>query len=195
MLALPLATAALGTAPTIITMLLLYGLAIYSSLLMLEVNLRSGVGDNLHIITGKILGRKGQIIQGLAFLSLLYAVIVVYQLGGSSLLTARLERLDIQISDASAIAIFTLIFGSFIGFGLKWVDKASRFLFTTLVGLFFVVIFSLIPEVKIVNLSRMVQMDTPEIPAFDYISISHTNCLLIFQCSYVYCFGGALPWR
>ena len=172
MLALPLATAALGTAPTIITMLLLYGLAIYSSLLMLEVNLRSGVGDNLHIITGKILGRRGQVIQGLAFLSLLYAVIVVYQLGGSSLLTARLERLDIQISDASAIAIFTLIFGSFIGFGLKWVDKASRFLFTTLVGLFFVVVFSLIPEVRIVNLSRMVPMDTPEIPAFDYFLLA-----------------------
>ena len=172
MLALPLVTAALGTLGTVITLVVVYALAIYSSLLMLEVNLRSGVGDNLHVITGKILGKPGQLIQGLAFLSLLYAIIVVYQLGGSSLLIARFEKLNIELSEFSAIAIFTLGFGSFIAFGVAAVDKASRLLFSALVGLFFVVVFSLIPEVKFINISSIKPMDTKEIPSFDFFLIA-----------------------
>lgn len=82
MLALPLATAALGIIPAILLLVVIWGISAYTSLLMLEINLRSGVGDNVHAITGKLLGKKGQIIQGASFLSLLFALTAAYLTGG-----------------------------------------------------------------------------------------------------------------
>ncbi|MGS0729952.1 aromatic amino acid transport family protein, partial [Shewanella sp. 0m-11] len=56
MLALPLATASLGTLPALLLLIAIWGVSIYTSLLMLEINLRTGVGLNMHSITGKTLG-------------------------------------------------------------------------------------------------------------------------------------------
>jgi len=86
MLALPLATASLGTIPALLLLIVIWGISIYTSLLMLEINLRAGVGLNVHTITGKTLGKTGQFIQGGAFLSLLFSLTMVYLMGGSSLL-------------------------------------------------------------------------------------------------------------
>lgn len=60
MLALPLATAALGIIPALVLLVVIWGVSAYTSLLMLEINLRTGVGDNVHAITGKLLGKKAR---------------------------------------------------------------------------------------------------------------------------------------
>ncbi|MCE9679310.1 amino acid permease [Shewanella sp. AS1] len=148
MLALPLATASLGTIPALLLLVAIWGISIYTSLLMLEINLRAGVGLNVHMITGMTLGKVGQFIQGASFLSLLFALTMVYLMGGSSLLESRFEPLGIEMSRNTAILLFTLIFGGFIAIGVAWIDKASRLLFTAMVALFVVVVFFLLPEVN-----------------------------------------------
>ncbi|MBM7073804.1 amino acid permease [Shewanella sp. 202IG2-18] len=150
MLALPLATAGLGTLPAIALLMVIWGITAYTALLMLEINLRSGVGDNVHAITGKTLGKTGQFIQGASFLSLLYALTMVYLLGGSSLFASKLELVFGQPVDSKlTIILFTLIFGGFVAVGVSLVDKVSRFLFPLMVALFIVVVFFLSPEVHI----------------------------------------------
>ena len=150
MLALPLATAGLGTLPAIALLVILWLVSAYTALLMLEINLRSGVGDNVHVITGKTLGKVGQLIQGASFLSLLYALTMVYLLGGSSLFESKFESLFGQALDTKlTIILFTLIFGGLIAVGVSWVDKASRLLFPLMVILFVVLVFFLLPEVHI----------------------------------------------
>ncbi|BAJ03627.1 aromatic amino acid transport family protein [Shewanella violacea] len=152
MLALPLATASLGTLPALLLLVVIWGISIYTSLLMLEINLRTGVGDNVHAITGKILGKFGQLFQGASFMSLLFALTMVYLMGGSSLLESRFEPLGITLDNQVAVLLFTVLFGGIIAVGVGWIDKISRFLFTTMVALLVIVVAFLFPDV---NLSVM----------------------------------------
>ncbi|MCL1124083.1 amino acid permease [Shewanella surugensis] len=149
MLALPLATAALGMIPAVLLLVVIWGISIYTSLLMLEVNLRSGVGDNVHAITGKLLGKKGQFIQGLSFLSLLFALTAAYLTGGSSLLVLKARTMfDVVLDNQLAVIIFTVSLGLFAALGVAWVDKVSRFLFSLMVILLVVMVGVLLPEVS-----------------------------------------------
>lgn len=151
MLALPLATAALGIIPALILLVVIWAISAYTSLLMLEINLRSGVGDNVHVITGKTLGKVGQLIQGGSFLSLLFALTMVYLMGGSSLLETRLEPIGINMSNQVAVILFTVFFGGLIAIGVKWIDKISRILFTAMVLLLAVVVSFLLPDVNLLS--------------------------------------------
>ncbi|WP_299490685.1 aromatic amino acid transport family protein [uncultured Shewanella sp.] len=149
MLALPLATAALGMFPAVVLLVAIWGISIYTSLLMLEVNLRSGVGDNVHAITGKLLGKKGQFIQGLSFLSLLFALTAAYLTGGSSLLVLKARTMfDVVLDNQLAVILFTVCLGLFAALGVAWVDKVSRFLFSLMVILLVVMVGVLLPEVS-----------------------------------------------
>ena len=151
MLALPLATAALGIIPALILLVVIWAISAYTSLLMLEINLRSGVGDNVHVITGKTLGKVGQLIQGGSFLSLLFALTMVYLMGGSSLLETRLEPIGINMSNQVAVILFTVFFGGLIAVGVKWIDKISRILFTAMVLLLVIVVSFLLPDVNLMT--------------------------------------------
>ncbi|WP_350432525.1 aromatic amino acid transport family protein [Shewanella sp. H8] len=151
MLALPLATAALGMIPALILLVIIWALSAYTSLLMLEINLHSGVGDNVHAITGKTLGNIGQLIQGGSFLSLLFALTMVYLMGGSSLLETRLAPIGINMSNQVAVILFTVIFGGLIAIGVKWIDKVSRILFTSMVVLLVIVVAFLLPDVNVIS--------------------------------------------
>ncbi len=154
MLALPLATAALGMIPAILLMVVIWGLSAYTSLLMLEINLRSGVGDNVHAITGKLLGKKGQMVQGASFLSLLFALTAAYLTGGSSLLVLKVQNMfDIVLDNQLAVVLFTLVLGGFAALGVAWVDKVSRFLFSLMILLLIVVVLFLLPEVSISSMA------------------------------------------
>ncbi len=149
MLALPLATAALGIIPAILLLVVIWGVSAYTSLLMLEVNLRTGVGDNLHAITGKILGKRGQLIQGASFLSLLFALTAAYLTGGSSLLVLKAEAMfGIALDNQLAVVIFTLTLGLLAAFGVAWVDKVSRILFSLMIALLVITVGFLLPEVS-----------------------------------------------
>ncbi|ACJ31067.1 Aromatic amino acid permease [Shewanella piezotolerans WP3] len=147
MLALPLATASLGTIPALLLLVVIWGVSIYTSLLMLEINLRAGVGLNVHAITGKTLGKFGQLIQGGSFLSLLFALTMVYLMGGSSLLESKMELVGMQMDNQIAVLLFTAIFGGFIAVGVRWIDKVSRVLFTSMIALLVIVVAYLLPEV------------------------------------------------
>lgn len=154
MLALPLATAALGMIPAILLMVVIWGLSAYTSLLMLEINLRSGVGDNVHAITGKLLGKKGQMVQGASFLSLLFALTAAYLTGGSSLLVLKAQNMfDIVLDNQLAVVLFTIVLGGFAALGVAWVDKVSRFLFSLMILLLIVVVLFLLPEVSISSMA------------------------------------------
>ena len=154
MLALPLATAALGIIPALVLLVVIWGVSAYTSLLMLEINLRTGVGDNLHVITGKLLGKKGQIIQGASFLSLLFALTAAYLTGGSSLLVLKAKNMfDIVLDNQAAVLLFTLVLGGFAALGVAWVDKVSRFLFSLMILLLVVVVLFLLPEVSIASMA------------------------------------------
>jgi len=149
MLALPLATASLGSIPALLLLVVIWGASVYTALLMLEINLRTSVGDNVHGITGKILGKVGQLIQGTSFMSLLFALTMVYLMGGASLLESRFISLGIALDKQIAVLVFMLVFGGLVGVGIKWIDKVSRILFTAMLVLLVIVVGFLLPDVNL----------------------------------------------
>ncbi|WP_028779397.1 aromatic amino acid transport family protein [Shewanella sp. 38A_GOM-205m] len=161
MLALPLATAAMGLLPALLLMLVIWGISAYTSLLMLEVNLRSGVGDNLHAITGKALGKTGQLIQSAAFLSLLFALTAAYLTGGADLLVLKAKAwFDMTLDGQDAVLLFTLALGSFAALGVGWVDKLSRGLFSAMIVMLVLVVLFLLPEVNMNTLLEQAPTDS-----------------------------------
>lgn len=156
MLALPLATAALGIVSTFVLLVIMWGLSGYTALLMLEINLKSGIGDNVHAITGKLLGKKGQFIQGASFLSLLYALTAAYLTGGSSLFVLKAQHLfNIDLNAQLSVILFTLILGGFAALGVAWVDKLSRLLFSLMIVFLGLVVFFLLPDVSISQMAMV----------------------------------------
>jgi tyrosine-specific transport protein len=154
MLALPLATAALGIVPAVMLLFVIWGISAYTSLLMLEINLKAGVGDNVHAITGKTLGKTGQLIQGASFLSLLFALTAAYLTGGASLLVLKAQAIfDITLDKQMAVLLFTVFLGGFAAFGVALIDKASRLLFSLMVALLILVVLFLLPEVEMGTLA------------------------------------------
>lgn len=160
MLALPLATAALGIVPAFILLFVIWGISVYTSLLMLEVNLHSGINDNLHAITGKSLGKGGQLVQAASFLSLLFALTAAYLTGGSSLIVLKAQTLlGFDLDTSTAILLFTLVFGGVAGLGVAVVDKVSKVLFSLMVILLVLVVAFLMPEVSVSNMTMSAPAD------------------------------------
>ena len=78
MLGLPMAIGFLGFKVSMVLLLVMWALALYTSLLLLEVNLQLGTGLNVNMMVKKVLGRWGQIIAVGSLAFLLYAVLVAY---------------------------------------------------------------------------------------------------------------------
>ncbi|GAA4897046.1 aromatic amino acid transport family protein [Ferrimonas pelagia] len=151
MLALPIATAAIGFWPALGMMTALWLLSGYSALLMLEVNLKVGAGTNLHGMTGQVLGRVGQGIALFAMLALLYALTAAYLSGGASLLTLKLASW-LSLSAAQSACLFALLFGGVVAWGVRGIDGAIRLLFALKLLALLAILLALLPQISAVNL-------------------------------------------
>ncbi|GAA4878759.1 aromatic amino acid transport family protein [Ferrimonas pelagia] len=155
MLALPIATAAIGFWPALALMVGLWALSGYSALLMLEVNLKVGAQldthANLHTMTGHVLGRAGQWVGALANLALLYSLTAAYLSGGASLLMLKLGDW-LALSHGSAALLFALTLGAVVALGMGYIDRMIRLLFSAKLLALLAVLVVLLPDTSALNL-------------------------------------------
>ncbi|GLS83587.1 aromatic amino acid transport family protein [Paraferrimonas haliotis] len=176
MLALPLATASMGFEQAMLLMIIIWVISVYTALLMLEVNLKSGIGDNLHAITGKLLGRPGQIVLGASMLGLLYSLTAAYLTGGASLLAARADAwFDVTLNNTVAVLIFTVVLGAFAAVGVAWVDRLSRMLFSVMMVILVIVLFALVGQVEVGGLTRTIVASHDEMTWIQAIPVVFTS--------------------
>ncbi|QIZ78761.1 amino acid permease [Ferrimonas lipolytica] len=159
MLALPLATAAIGFWPAMALMAVTWALSAYSALLMLEVNLKTGENLNLHSMTGKVLGPQGQWLGMAAMLALLYALTAAYLSGGSSLLLLKLNGF-VELSPTVGAILFAILLGSLVAGGVKYIDAATRVLFTIKMIALGVVLCGLLPQLDLSYVAATGSADT-----------------------------------
>ncbi|OBQ57552.1 amino acid permease [Halodesulfovibrio spirochaetisodalis] len=91
MLGLPMAIGFLGFKVSMVLLLVMWALAFYTSLLLLEVNLQVGTGLNVNMMVKKVLGRGGQVIAVLCLAFLLYAVLVAYVTAMGGIIASALD--------------------------------------------------------------------------------------------------------
>ncbi|QPB41862.1 aromatic amino acid transporter [Rodentibacter haemolyticus] len=157
MLAMPLTSAGMGFGYTVLLLVGLWMLLVYSGLLFVEVyQTADQLDDGVATLAEKYFGVPGRVLSTLSLLILLYALSAAYITGGGSLLSGLPTAFGMEaISLKTAIIVFTVVLGSFVVIGTKGVDGITRLLFIGKLIAFAFVLFMMLPKVATDNLMAL----------------------------------------
>ncbi|MCG9681066.1 aromatic amino acid transporter [Vibrio sp. Isolate23] len=131
MLALPLASAGIGFATSLIIMVALWALMAYTALLMVELHQHADSSATLHTLAKQFLGQKGKWVASFSMLFLFYSLCAAYIAGGGAQFGERLAQFTgLEITGTASTMIFTIVVASVVTIGTSTVDKVNRVLFT-----------------------------------------------------------------
>lgn len=153
MLALPIATAQLGFAGSLILLYACWFVMTVSAFLILEVNLWLPQNSNLISMARATIGPIGQIIAWITYLLLLYSLLCAYIAGGSDLFHNLLLANGMDIPAWVSAIVFTCLFGSIVFLGIRAVDYVNRGLMLVKLGAFILLIILLIPFISFINMA------------------------------------------
>lgn len=149
MLGLPVLSSLAGFIPSTVLFVCSWLFMMCTGLLLLEVNLWYGDGVNLITMTGRTLGKIGQMLSWLLFLFLFYSIMVAYVAGSGSLFSDLYEELmGAKIELWKASLAFVVLFGAVIYTGTLNVDWFNRLLMIGLVVTYVALIVLGLPRVK-----------------------------------------------
>ena len=170
MLALPIATAALGFTNSIVFLFLCWLITTASALLLLEVNLCLPAGNNIISMAKATLGIIGQIVAWISYLCLLYALLSGYIAGGSDVLNSLLSKIVILPSWTTSL-IFTFVFSLIVYMGISAVDYMNRGFMICKFAVYLLLVTIISPKISLVSLQG------GSLPAI-------TSCLMILVTSF-----------
>lgn len=153
MLALPVATAALGFWGSTMLLVACWAIMTLCAFLFLEVNLWLPPNTNLISMAGVTLGRGGQVVAWLVYLLLLYSILSAYIAGGGDLFHYLLTTSGVHLSLAAASIVFTFLFGAVVYLGIRAVDYVNRGLMFGKMGAYFLLVVLIVPFIHGANLS------------------------------------------
>ena len=153
MLALPIATAQLGFAGSMILLLACWFIMTSGAFLIMEVNLWMPQNSNLVSMAKATIGPIGQLLAWATFLLLLYSLLCAYIAGGSDLFRNLLLTGGVNIPAWLSAILFTGVFGLVVYMGIKSVDYVNRGLMFVKLGAFILLILLLVPFISYVNMA------------------------------------------
>lgn len=149
MLALPVATAALGPGHSILFLILCWMIMTAGAFLLLETNLRYPPGSNMISMAKATFGLPGQITVWVFYLLLLYSLLAAYISGGSDVFNGLLQQVNVQVPSWSTSIVFTALFSFIIYSGIRAVDYVNRGLMFGKLGIYLLLIFTISPHVHL----------------------------------------------
>ena len=156
MLALPVSTGLAGFWLSALLFSLYSVYMTFTALLMLEVNLWVGEGNNLISMAKLTLGRWGEALSWLVYLFLLYSLTTAYIAGSAPLLLIAFQSLTgISLPDWAGTIPLLLIFGFFVYKGARAVDVVNRVLMLGLIIAYVLLAVFLTPHVELKLLSHV----------------------------------------
>lgn len=156
MLAMPLATAGVGFATTLLLLFSLWAIMSYTALLLVEAYQYNDAKMGLSSLAYKYLGSSGRWITSLAMPFLLYSLLAAYLTGGGEIISESLNSLlGLRLPEYFGVLLFALIGGGVVCFGTHSVDLINRCLFATKIFFLATMLILLLPHVQQVNLLSM----------------------------------------
>ncbi|MDX2346935.1 MAG: aromatic amino acid transport family protein [Legionella sp.] len=149
MLALPMANAAAGLAPSSIALVFCWLVMTIGAFLMLEVNLYVPSGKHMLSMAEKTLGKPGLIVTWVSYLLLLYALLSAYISGGSDVLQGVFSLIHIHLTDWQSTCLFTVCFGAIVYGGIHQVDWANRVLMFGKLGIYLLLVILISPFIQL----------------------------------------------
>jgi len=157
MLALPVATGLGGFIPTLAVFITCWLCMLWTSLLMLEINLEFEGDVNLISMAGRTLGPIGAGGIWIFYLLLLYSLLAAYMTGSGPLFTQLIESLSgVDLPSWLMPFPILLFFGPFVYFGFASVDYINRLL---MFGLITVLVLLLAMLLRSVDVSLLQHVD------------------------------------
>ncbi len=158
MLALPIATAAIGPLYSLTIMLLIACVMLYSGLVTAELNFIFGDSISIATMAEKSFGKWLRIISIWTIATLFYSLVCAYLSGMTSILQQNIFSnaffsncfiTNFQISDNVISTILALFIGYIVFGSAQIVDYSNRFFFSIKLFLLTILLILLIPYVKI----------------------------------------------
>jgi tyrosine-specific transport protein len=128
MIALPVAAAAESFSMTLLLLVSSWFIMTLGALMILEVNLWTGKGSNFIGMSGKTLGRIGQLTSWVAYLLLMYALLCAYLGGMSDVVNAVLGWVHLYAPHFIEVLLAFLLLGYVVFRGIASADLANRVL-------------------------------------------------------------------
>lgn len=161
MLALPVVTSFGGFFPSTLLIFLIWLLMLFSAFCFLDANLSIKGENNMVTMAEKTLGSWGKLVSWVVYLLLLYSLTAAFIAGCSPLFIDAIKQLTgYTLSEYLAPFALPVIFGGFIYFGTRGVDRINRVLMLGLLLAFFLLIFFIPSQVHLENL---IYVDFPAI--------------------------------
>lgn len=154
MVSMPLTSAGMGFGYTFILLVLLWGLLSYSALLFVEVYQKAERPDaGIATLAEQYFGMVGRVLSTLSLVVFMYAILTVYTLMSSNLISTVLPSLTEYGKEISVV--FTVFFGIFIVAGTGKVDLLTRLLFIAKLAALVMVLVLMLPQVSMDNLMAL----------------------------------------
>lgn len=155
MLALPVTMAPLGLATSVVLLVLVWAVMCYTGLLVIEANLWLPENTSYISMAGQTLGRIGQAITALAFLMLLYSLLAAYITAAGAIVVSAAQYYlgyPVSLMQGNFLAAFFLAIIIYSGTLLS--DWINRLMMLGLFASFFILVFIVIPHVKLMTLNH-----------------------------------------
>ena len=154
MLALPVSTAPIGFALSLLVLVGCWALMYFTGLLTLEANLLVPADSNFISMAKATLGKMGEVITWLSYVLLLYSLMAAYLSGGGSIVNSVIDQhftghLPIWLGPM----IWAVIVGVIVFLGAGHVDGLNRLLMFGLIAGFLVLIGFTLTHVDMANFS------------------------------------------
>jgi len=152
MLALPVASAAIGFWQSSLFLLLCWAFMTIGAFFILEANLYLPRGKHMVSMAAATLGNYGLLAAWISYLFLLYTLLSAYISGGADVLNSLLFKINIHLADWQASTLFTLIFGLIVYGGIYYVDFANRGLMFGKLAVYGLLILLIAPHIELQHL-------------------------------------------
>lgn len=152
MLALPISTANNGFLPSVAAFVLCWFFMVVAALLLLEVNLQLPGENDLISMAGATFGVYGKVFTAVAYLVLLYALLVAYLQGSSAWLAVMMQSFPVNLSVQTLLGIVAIGFGALIFLGVSVAEYVNRYLTFGFIGAYAVLVICALPHVEMPKL-------------------------------------------
>lgn len=132
MIALPIVLSKIGLVPSILLMLVIWGVMYYSSLISLEINLKAGKGLALGELGQLFSGSVAKWIGSISLALLCYALLAVFLYGGASIFQKLL--IDSSLSFSQLVLTYASVTFCVLILPVRMVDYCNRILFMLMIA-------------------------------------------------------------
>ncbi|GAK85975.1 tyrosine-specific transport protein [Vibrio ponticus] len=179
MLAIPMVLAQFGFFVSAGLMFVIFIGTTYATLLLAEACTKTQQSTSMSSTAYFTLGRKGMHFTNILFYLLLACLMIAYTIGIGDLLHSMLLEVGVNLSPVVGYTIFSLVMGLVVVAGKSYIDKLNRGLFILMIAMLFVVIFSLMNNIELANLSQESTFTTSDVVQYSAVIFTSFAAIIV----------------